>query len=143
MSRGDKYSRASALSEIFKEMLSRHQGDKDKAKESMNAEVGPEWQVEIQIEDEIGPEFIDPDIVKDAPEASDEDVQCMLEKARKFSEDFVRPSDDLRSEPSFDAASKETSSESDKKDGDASYLGDVSLSELLREMADRMEKEFK
>jgi hypothetical protein len=81
-------------------MVQRNAGDKPAAVKDMDSKVGPEWQLEIVIEDEIGPEFIDPKLLDKKPKPADgEERDKMFEKARGFSETFVRPGDDLEYDP--------------------------------------------
>jgi len=130
MSRGDKYAKANGLSKIFKELLAKNSGSKAKAAGNMDKELGDEWRTEIIIGDEVGPEFIDPAILQLETEECDmhpEEVDNMYKKARKFSEDFVGPGDDLEFTPSESTADvtkheSEESEESEDKGGLVSLL---------------------
>lgn len=121
--RRDKYARANALSKIFEELLARNSGDKKAAKEDMDNKLGKEWQLEIVIDDEIGPEFIDPGLLDSDVEADGEEIDEMFKAAREYSEDFVRPGDDMEYDP------KEK-----PKEGDSN-----SIACLLRKLADKLE----
>lgn len=127
MAAGDKYAKARALSKLFEEFLQRNGGDKPAAVRDMDSKLGKEWQLEIVIEDEVGPEFIDPDLLEEGLEAGGEDRDEMFEKARGFSETFVRPGDDLEYDPKMHP----------KKSKDKMSC----LSEMFRKMADMLDQE--
>ena len=132
---GDKNARARALSKIFEEMLARSGGDKDKAKKDMDDKLGDAWQVEIVIEDDIGSEFIPEDVKLDKKDASSDEIDEMLKKARKFSKDFVGPGDDL------EMHSQHFHTDSEKDDDDSEQTKAPCLSDMLRELADALESE--
>lgn len=133
--RGDKYSKANALSKILDEMLRRNSGDKAKAAGAMDDELGPEWREMIVIGDEVGPEFADPAILEievESPDSEPLEKDEMLKKARKFSEIFVGPGDDLEFDPGDYADSKKD----DKKKSDDS---EFCISDFLRKLADELD----
>ena len=149
MSRGDKYARASGLAKIFKELLDKNSGSKAKAAGNMDKELGDEWRTEIIIGDEVGPELIDPAILEMKTEECDvhpEKVDDMYKKARKFSEDFVGPGDDLEFTPSeitADATKHEESSdeESDSDENPGESKDETSeLVSLLKKLIKDLEK---
>jgi hypothetical protein len=130
MARKDKYARASALSKIFEDMVSRKDGDKKAAKESMDSTLGKEWQLEIVIPDEVGPEFIDPELLDDGVVGDNEDRDCMFGKARKHAETFLRPGDDMEYDPAQEG----------DKSKDTFGANSGRLSKLFRQLADELDK---
>lgn len=134
MARGDKYSKANALSKLFEEMLRRNSGDKAKAAGSMDSELGPEWRTEIVIDDEVGPEFIEPAILEievAEPDEKNLEKDEMFKKARKFAETFVMPGDDLEFDPGDEAVQEKEDEE------------EPCISDLLRDLADQLDKKKK
>lgn len=130
--RGDKYARANGLAKIFEELLSRHAGNSKAAKEDMDNKLGKEWQLEIVIEDEEGPEFIDKELLDDldSDDFDGEDIDEMFKNARQFSETFVRPGDDMEYDPSEKPKEEK---KSEKEEG-------MCISDMLRKLADALEK---
>jgi hypothetical protein len=128
---GDKYNNARGLSKLLEELISRI-GDKDLAAEKMTEEVGPGWVSEMDTEDQ-GISFIPADLnLEPGKKPCPVEKEELYSKARKLASKVDIPQDNLEIDL-FVGPELESDSDSASED-------DQSISDLLRALADQLEK---
>lgn len=129
MKNGDKYASAKSLAKLFEEILARHGGDKERAKDEMDEDLGEAWQVEVVVDDE-GPEFIPEDVILETKSCSANEKDEMYGKARAKAADAGFPTDDLENEGSERHADEDNRPEDE----------DSELKAMIKELMELMKK---